>query len=60
MSRAKELRNGAADWRLLLQIDTDDDLGVMWGDGGILYAWIREEDARAGRFDRTWVVLQCH
>lgn len=59
-SRAKELREGAGDWRLLLQVDTDDDLGVMWGDGGILYFWIREEDARAGRFDRTWVVLQCH
>jgi uncharacterized protein YwqG len=33
---------------------------VMWGDGGVLYFWIREADARARRFDQAWVVLQCH
>jgi len=59
-SRASELRDGAKSWRLLLQLDSDDDLDVMWGDGGLLYFWIREEDARAGRFDQAWVVLQCH
>jgi uncharacterized protein YwqG len=57
---AAPLKEGAKDWRLLLQIDTDEDLGVMWGDGGILYFWIREEDARAGRFDQAWAVLQCY
>jgi uncharacterized protein YwqG len=57
---ALRLQGGASDWRLLLQMDSDDDLGVMWGDAGILYFWIREEDARAGRFDKSWVVLQCH
>jgi uncharacterized protein YwqG len=59
-SRASALRDGVKDWRLLLQIDSDDDLGVMWGDAGILYFWIREDDARASRFEQAWVVLQCH
>jgi uncharacterized protein YwqG len=54
------LREGAEDWKLLLQVDSDDDLKVMWGDGGVLYFWIREQDARAGRFDNAWVVLQCY
>jgi len=58
--RAKALESGAGEWRLLLQMDSDNDLGVMWGDGGIIYFWIRESDARAGRFDQAWLILQCY
>jgi uncharacterized protein YwqG len=50
----------AADWRLLLQLDTDDEAGMMWGDVGSLYFWIREQDARAGDFSRVWTILQCN
>lgn len=53
------LAPGAADWRLLAQIDTDEDLGLMWGDGGLIYWWIRLADAEAGRVDRCWGILQC-
>ena len=49
-----------ADWRLLLQLDTDYDAGMMWGDVGCLYFWIREQDARAGDFSRICMILQCH
>lgn len=57
--RAQELKGGAEDWRLLLQLDSDDDVAMMWGDGGRLYFWIREQDARRTDFSNVWMVLQC-
>ncbi|WP_327000343.1 YwqG family protein [Dactylosporangium sp. NBC_01737] len=57
--RVPDLQAGAADWRLLWQVGTDEEqLGWMWGDMGTLYFWIRAEDLAAGRFDRVWAVLQ--
>jgi uncharacterized protein YwqG len=58
--RAKELASGSREWRLLLQIDSDDSAQMMWGDSGRLYFWIREEDLDQARFDRAWTILQCH
>ena len=57
--RAAALQPGAKDWRLLLQIDSDDRAGMMWGDLGMLYFWIREQDLRSGSFEEVWTVLQC-
>jgi uncharacterized protein YwqG len=57
--RAKELERGADEWMLLLQLSSDDDAELMWGDGGMLYYWIRREDLLKARFDRTWMGLQC-
>jgi uncharacterized protein YwqG len=57
--RAAELARGASEWRLLFQLDSDDDAGMMWGDVGRLYWWIREPDLQARNFDATWLVLQC-
>jgi uncharacterized protein YwqG len=57
--RAKELLDGVDDWRLLAQIDSDDDAGWMWGDTGSLYYAMRAADLPDSEFDRTWLVLQC-
>jgi len=57
--RARSLAPGAADWVLLLQLDSDDRANIMWGDAGMLYFWIRRQDLAELRFDRAWFALQC-
>ena len=57
--RSKDLEEGADDWRLLFQVDTDDNAAMMWGDLGKVYFWIRRQDLAARAFDRTWAILQC-
>ena len=49
----------AKKWRLLFQLDSADRLDMMWGDEGMLYFWMREEDIRARAFDKCWMILQC-
>lgn len=58
--RVKALEPGAADWKLILQIASDDDAGWMWGDAGCLYFWAREQESAQGDFSGAWCVLQCH
>lgn len=57
--RARELEPGTRDWRLILQLSSDDAAGWMWGDVGNLYFWIRHPDLAHRRFDRVWTILQC-
>jgi uncharacterized protein YwqG len=56
--RAKELIPGADDWALLLQIDSDGQAGMRWGDGGILYYWIERQALKTADFSNVWCVLQ--
>lgn len=58
--RAEELLNDAPSWRLLLQIDSDDRAGMMWGDVGRLYFWIHERDLARRAFENAWLILQCY
>jgi hypothetical protein len=48
----------AADWRLLLQLDSDDRLGWRWGEKGCVYFSARAADVRSGALDRSWLILQ--
>lgn len=57
--KALEILARPNDWILLLQIHSDDDANMMWGDCGKLYVWIRKEDLRSLNFDKVWTVLQC-
>ena len=57
--RRKILESGTKDWRLLLQIDSDDNPDMMWGDLGKLYFWIRQQDLYNNDFDKVWMILQC-
>ncbi len=58
--KAKGLEKGTKDWILLLQIDSEDEkTGMMWGDVGRLYFWIKKEDLKNKDFNKTWMILQC-
>jgi len=40
-------------------MDTDDEIEVMWGDAGMLYFWVRRDEARKLNFSNAWLILQC-
>lgn len=40
-------------WRLLLQVHTDDRVGFVWGDGGLIYFMV--DEARLAERDFTGV-----
>lgn len=44
----------AEEWRLLLQLDSDDRLGWYWGDPGRVYFCARESDP----LEQSWLTLQ--
>lgn len=43
----------------LLEIGTDDDAGMMWGDMGTLFLWIKKPDLADRNFETTWLILHC-
>ncbi len=51
-----EQRKG--DWELLLQVDTDERLGMRWASAGMLYYWMTDQALESNRFDQSWLVLQ--
>jgi uncharacterized protein YwqG len=50
--RVPDLEKDAEQWRLLLQLSTDDEVGLQLGYPlGRLYVWIRQDDLAQARFD---------
>ena len=56
--RADELAAGVPEWSLLFQMAFADDEDFDAASIGSLYFLIRREDAKAGRFDKTWLINQ--
>lgn len=54
------LEKDRGDWLLLLQLDSDDDANMMWGDAGRLYFWITKSDLARRDFSKVWMILQCY
>jgi len=54
-----DAERAAREWRLLLQVDSDGDVGTEWGDVGRIYFWIRAQDLEARDFSRVHLSLQC-
>ena len=57
--KKKKLWAGAKDWELLLQLDSEEAAGMMWGDAGRLYYLIHKDDLRERRFEKVWAGLEC-
>jgi len=59
-SKANEYRSEAKNWQLLLQVDSNEDCDMMWGDNGLLYFWIKLQDLADKKFENGWFFLQCY
>lgn len=57
--RVEQKLAGIDDWRLLLQLDTDDRTDWMWGDVGTLYYATRQSLEPTSAVDEAWMVFQC-
>jgi uncharacterized protein YwqG len=57
-SSIAQLTPQAADWRLLLQLESDELAETSWGADGRLYYWMHHDALRRLAFDRAWCILQ--
>lgn len=55
------LHPAAAEWRLLLELDSDENGPAWtWGDAGRIYFMIRHADLIGRAFEKAWLVFQCY
>lgn len=57
--RDAHAKGDPTNWRLLLQVDSDDDAQMMWGDVGMLYFYIPQQALIARDFSEVHLVMQC-
>jgi uncharacterized protein YwqG len=57
--RWEEVKDQVADWRLVMQLDSDDELGLMWGDVGTLYWAATRSDIAQGAWSGAMFNFQC-
>ncbi len=57
--RVPLLAAGATRWMLLLQVASDDNLGINFGDEGNIYFYATAETIATGEFKEVWLELQC-
>jgi hypothetical protein len=60
LATVQEVEPAQSPWRLLLQVDADDELGMVWVDMGRLFVFVHEEHARTGDFSRIVAFSQFH
>ena len=58
-AKLQAVRDTAPQWLLLAQFGTDEKGGLVWGDLGQVYVWIRRDDLQARRLDNAHLILQC-
>lgn len=57
-AKASELAKTANEWQLLLQIDSDSEANMEWGNNGMIYYWMRASDLHEKHFENSWLILQ--
>ena len=58
-SKVSEYLKEYDNWMLLLQVDSDPNTEMMWGDVGRIYYWIKKDELLNKNFDGVWMILQC-
>jgi uncharacterized protein YwqG len=48
-----------AKWQLLLQVDSNNQCNMMWGDLGCIFFCIKQEDLEAHKWENHWAIMQC-
>lgn len=45
--------------RMVFQLESDDNIAMLWGDGGRLYFWMKPDDLKKCNFSRVISGFQC-